>query len=73
VESRDLGLLIAAIGLAAFVIGLAMAWGLLGWFGRLPGDIRIEGESVKVYVPVASMILVSVALTLALALARRIF
>jgi len=45
------------------VIGL-LAWtGALSWFGRLPGDIRWEGERGRVYIPVVSMLLVSLVLS----------
>ncbi len=60
------GLAIAAIGLA-----LQFAPGLLHWFGRLPGDIRIENEHSKVFIPITSMILISVVLTIILNLLRR--
>lgn len=62
---------IIVIGLAIVAIGV-LAWtGALSWFGRLPGDIRIERPNAKVYVPITSMIVVSVVLSLVLALARR--
>jgi hypothetical protein len=44
---------------------------LLNWFGRLPGDIRIESERVKIFIPITSMIIVSVLLTLILRLFKR--
>lgn len=49
-----------------FVVGalVRFAPSLFSWFGNLPGDIRIEGENSRVYIPITSMILVSVALTL---------
>jgi len=39
--------------------------------GRLPGDIRIEGENGSFYFPVTSSILVSVVLTIILNLIMR--
>ena len=72
-DSRDAGLLIIALGALAVVVGLAVLSGALGWFGRLPGDIRIEGSNTKVYVPIVSMLLVSAAVSLLLAIIRRIF
>jgi hypothetical protein len=39
----------------------------------LPGDIRIERDTVRVYVPIVSMLVLSVVLTLLLNLARRWF
>lgn len=58
-------------GLFIALIGLAVWSGALSWFGRLPGDIRIEREGVRVYVPIVSMVLLSLLLTLALNLISR--
>jgi len=60
------GKLILLLGLALLVIGSILTWapGLLNWFGRLPGDIRIEREHASFYFPVVSMILVSIVLSL---------
>ena len=67
-----LGPLLVGLGLVLVLVGL-LAWsGLLGWFGHLPGDIRIERDSVHVYVPIVSMLLISVVLTLVLELIRRL-
>ena len=55
-------------GVILFLIGggvyLAAKFGLQ--LGRLPGDIRIEGENGSFYFPIASSILVSVVLTILL-------
>jgi hypothetical protein len=65
------GLLIAAAGVVLVIVGL-LAWaGWLSWFGRLPGDIRVERPGVRVYVPITSMILVSVLLSVVAAVVRR--
>ena len=71
--SRPLGLLLVLLGAAVIVVGLLVWSGALSWFGRLPGDIRIERQNVKVYFPITSMILLSLALTLILNLLRRFF
>jgi uncharacterized protein HemY len=53
-------------GAILLVMGL-MAWsGWLSWFGRLPGDIRIEGERTRIFVPITSMLIVSALLNLLL-------
>ena len=44
---------------------------MLGWFGRLPGDIRIERGATRVYVPIVSMLLLSLAISFAAYLFRR--
>jgi len=55
-------------GIALFLIGggvyLAAKFGIP--LGRLPGDIRIEGENGGFYFPVTSSILISVILTIIL-------
>ena len=69
---RALGPLLVAAGLVLVVVGL-LAWsGGLGWFGRLPGDVRVERGNVRVYAPIASMLLVSLALTVVLWVVRRL-
>ncbi|HET9726756.1 MAG TPA: DUF2905 domain-containing protein [Gemmatimonadales bacterium] len=67
------GLVLVALGIGLVVVGLLVWSGALAWFGRLPGDIRIERESVHVYVPLVSMLIVSVALSLLLYVLRRLF
>ena len=52
----------SCLALLGFVL-LYAPW-LLSWFGKLPGDIRIEGQKTFVYIPITSMVLVSVALSL---------
>jgi len=61
-----LGKLLAAIGVILVVIGLAVSYApwLISWFGKLPGDIRIENEQRFIFIPITSMLIVSVILTL---------
>jgi hypothetical protein len=67
------GPLLVALGVALVLVGLLVWSGALSWFGRLPGDIRIERDSVHIYIPLVSMLLVSAALSLLLYLIRRLF
>jgi len=62
-----------ALGVGLVIVGLLVWSGALSWFGRLPGDIRIEREGMHVYIPLVSMLLVSVVLSLLLNLIRRFF
>jgi hypothetical protein len=57
------------IGLAIAAFGLLMMLGVP--FGRLPGDIYVRRGSFAFYVPITTSIIVSVILTLVLALFRR--
>ena len=71
--NQQLGVLIIVTGLAIALIGVVVWAGGLAWFGKLPGDIRIEGESARVFIPIASMIVISLVLTVALNLLLRLF
>ena len=70
-DARSAGLLIVAFGVVAVVVGLVAMTGALSWFGRLPGDIRYSSGSTRVFFPITTMILVSVVLSLLLAVVRR--
>jgi len=61
-----LGKLLAAVGVILVVIGLVVSYapGLVNWFGKLPGDIRIENEQRFIFIPITSMLIVSIILTL---------
>ena len=67
------GAILVALGVGLILVGLLIWSGSLSWFGRLPGDIRVERETVRVYVPIASMLVVSVVVSLVLYLVRRLF
>jgi len=72
-DSRSAGVLVIAIGAIIVVGGLLMLSGALSWLGRLPGDIRFGGENVKVYIPITSMLLVSLLLSGVIWVIRRFF
>ncbi len=71
--NRVVGLAIIIGGLCLVFAGLLIYTGWLSWFGRLPGDVRYESEHVQVYVPIVSMLLLSLALSLLFYLLRRFF
>jgi hypothetical protein len=66
-------------GLVYLGLGLVLLGGLILLLGRvvdlgtLPGDFVYEGEKVRIYAPIATMIVLSVVLTLLLNLALRLF
>lgn len=61
------------IGLVVFLIGLAWYFApwLFNWFGKLPGDIRYESDNTRVFVPITSMIVVSLVLSVVINLFNR--
>ncbi len=69
--NRSIGLMVIIGGICLILVGLLIYTGALFWFGRLPGDIRYESEHVRVYVPIVSMLLVSLVLSLLFYLLRR--
>lgn len=64
-------LIVAGLVLVAIGAALHYAPWLLNWFGRLPGDIKIQGGRTRVFIPITSMIVVSVVITVLLNLLRR--
>lgn len=70
---QSAGPLVVLVGLGIVALGLLMWSGALGWFGRLPGDVRVERDGLRIFFPLTSMILLSIALTLLSYLIRRFF
>ncbi len=69
--SPDLGRVLLVIGLVLVAVGGLAVLGVRLPFGRLPGDIAIEGERGGFYFPIVTMILISVVLTILLNLFGR--
>lgn len=70
-EWPGLGPWLVVAGLLLVLVGLLVWAGVLGWIGRLPGDLRFEGERTRFYLPIASMVVLSVILTVIVNLVRR--
>jgi hypothetical protein len=68
--SRALGRIVLVIGVLIAAAGLFLLYGrpLPGFLGRLPGDISVRRGNVQVYVPLGTCLLLSLVLTLVLAL-----
>jgi len=71
---RSSGLLIV-VGALIVVIGVILRYfpWLFSWFGNLPGDIRRETENTTIFIPITSMLVVSVVGSLVLNLVSRFF
>ncbi|MFN2623099.1 MAG: DUF2905 domain-containing protein [Chthoniobacterales bacterium] len=64
--------MLTVLGAIIMIVGIALwAWIGAGWFGRLPGDIRIERGNTAFYFPVVTCIIISIVLTLLMSLFRR--
>lgn len=71
---HQLGKYLIIIGIIVVVVGLILFFmgNKLGWFGNLPGDIKIKRDHFVLYAPVASMIILSIVLSFLLWLFSKI-
>ena len=66
-------LLVVFMAVGMVLLGLLAFKGRLSRFGRLPGDIRYAGRRTRVYIPLASSLLLSVFVSLLLILLGWLF
>ncbi|HEY3112327.1 MAG TPA: DUF2905 domain-containing protein [Gemmatimonadaceae bacterium] len=71
--NKPLGQLLIVLGLVVIVVGLVTMRGWLAWFGHLPGDVRVERPNVRIYVPIISMLLISILFSVLSYVLRRLF
>jgi len=65
----DLGRTLMLVGALILLVGLAISLSdRIPLVGRLPGDITFRGDGWTVYAPLATSIVLSIVLTLALSL-----
>ena len=72
---ENLGKTLVGAGAVLVAVGL-MIWlaaDKLSWFGRLPGDLRIEKPGFQLYAPLMTSLLLSIGLTLAFWLFNKFF
>jgi len=67
-----LGPVLVVLGGVLVLAGLLVWSNLASWIGHLPGDIRIVRPNTRIYIPVTSMVVLSVILSVVLALLRRL-
>jgi hypothetical protein len=62
----DIGKLLIIVGTMILVAGLSLSFApwLINWFGKLPGDIHIKNQHSSIFIPITSMIVTSLLLTL---------
>lgn len=68
----EFGKILMVCGGLMLLVGALLTWNdKFPWLGRLPGDIVIQRENFSFYVPLATCLLLSVILSLLMALFRR--
>jgi len=69
-DLSGLGRVLIGLSAALALVGVLLVLGPrvpgLGWLGRLPGDLVVRRGPVTIYAPIATSILLSVILTIAL-------
>jgi uncharacterized membrane protein len=69
----DLGKLLMVAGGSLFLIGLILSMtGRFPWISNLPGDVHLERDGFSIYVPIGTMIVLSLLLTLLLNVIARL-
>lgn len=67
-----LGRLLVIGGVLLVVVGLLLYFSdRIPWLGRLPGDLSFKSGRTRIYIPIATSILLSIILTIILNLFRR--
>ena len=69
--SPEIGRVILVVGIVLVIVGGLSALGVRLPFGRLPGDIAIEGERGGFYFPIVTMIVISIVLSVLLNIVLR--
>ena len=71
-DLQSLGRILLVVGVLVTLVGGALALGLrIPFLGQLPGDITINRENVRVFVPLGTMVVLSLILTVILNLLNR--
>ena len=72
---QQTGKYILVVGLVIVFIGIIIYFfhDYFRWIGRLPGDIRIEKNNFRFYFPLATMIVLSLVLTLLINIFKKFF
>jgi len=63
--------ILIVVGVVITVTGLLWPWLAKMPLGRLPGDIVINRPNLKIYIPITTMILISLAISIVLRIFRK--
>ena len=66
-RAMDIGRALIVVGAVILAVGIAVSLaGRVPFVGRLPGDITLQGDRWTVYAPIATTLVLSLVLTLAI-------
>jgi uncharacterized protein HemY len=69
------GKLLVLIGLLLVLGGILVYffYDKLQWLGNLPGDIRLKGDNYRIFIPITTMLILSLLISIVLYFIRRFF
>lgn len=70
-DLSSVGRVVVVVGVVIVALGLLLVLGGALGLGRLPGDIAIRRGNTRVYIPLATCLLLSLVLTVVLSLLGR--
>lgn len=61
-RNEHMASLLMNLGVILFCIGVLLRYapGSFSWFGNLPGDIHYQTENTRVFIPITTMLLMSI-------------
>ena len=64
----DIGKTLMILGALILITGIVIFYALwlINWFGKLPGDIHIKNANSTVFIPITSIIIISLVLSIIL-------
>ena len=71
----NLGKTLIIVGIIFILLGITFSFfkTYVGWFGNLFGDISYKTKNIHFYMPISSMIIISIFLTIILNIILKIF
>jgi hypothetical protein len=72
---EQIGKILIVAGIIMVIAGVILYFSgnRLNWLGHLPGDINIVKDNVRIFIPITTMILLSVILSLIFYIIRKCF
>jgi uncharacterized membrane-anchored protein len=72
--TSDVARVLIVVGIVALVAGLLLLlWPKAQMLGHLPGDLSFERNGVRVYIPIATTLIISLVLTIVVNVVLRLF
>jgi len=72
--TSDIARVLIVVGIVALVAGLLLLlWPKAQMLGHLPGDLSFERNGVRVYIPIATTLIISLVLTIVVNVVLRLF